>query len=167
MTMCGQSTRVDNRINTTNLDLSTVDTKESINTSKTGKCQRGNSVLELHVIVWQRLIAKLELGLIIAKGPCLCKISRNISLTAFSKSEEQSRHAEMTVLGIRGRHGGKELRRASSGQRHGVQVWTTISKGCTHMSLCVCRAPGCGVTTKEYQTRKAVRREGCKESRDA
>ena len=62
MTMCGQSTGVDNRINTTNLDLSTVDTEESIDTSNTGKRQRGNSVLELHVVVWQRLIAKMELG---------------------------------------------------------------------------------------------------------
>lgn len=120
--MCGQSTGVDNRINTTNLDLSTVDTEESIDTSNTGKCQRGNSVLELHVVVWQRLIAKMELGVTIAKGPCLCQMTRNISLTAFSKFEEQSRHAEMTGFGIRGRHGGKELRRASSRQRPLVQV---------------------------------------------
>jgi hypothetical protein len=62
MTMCCQSTGVDNRINTTDLDFSTVDTEESIDTSDTGKSQRGNGVLELHVIDWQRVIAKMVVG---------------------------------------------------------------------------------------------------------
>jgi hypothetical protein len=103
------------------LNLSTVDTEESIDSSDTGKSQRGNSVFELHVIVvWQRLIVKTGgQRLIGTKGPCLCQRSRNISLTAFSNPEKQSQLAEMTGLGIWRRHGGKEL---GPKQRHGVKV---------------------------------------------
>jgi hypothetical protein len=82
------------------------------------------------------------------------------------ETEEQSRHAEMTGLGIRRRHGGKELRSVSSRQRHGVQMWTTISKEWAEMSLSVERQD-IRSTTKKCRRRKRAYREGCEESRDA
>ena len=146
--MCGQSTRVDNRINTTNLDLSTVDTKESIDTSNTGKSQCGNSVLELHVIVRQRLIAKMGSEIDPREGALFMPDIPKHFFDSF-----------LEVRGTKSACRDDRFWNSASAWRQGVktsQLWTKT--GCASVDhhkqgvdrdIFVRRAPGCGGYDKE------------------
>lgn len=89
------------------------------------------------------------------QGPCLCQMARNISLTVFSTLEKQSRHAEMTGLGTRRRHGGKELGRGSSRQRHGAWCEPPEARGGL---TCLCLSSGLSERNSKWACNKETSR---------
>ena len=56
--------------------------------------------------------------MLLVPGPVFKSATPGSSLITFSNPEEQSRHAEMTGLGTRRRHGGKETGMIGLEQRH-------------------------------------------------